>query len=828
MDYSSVQHISKAMVAEAPSPMYRWHRFWTRKPQNVVAAYIEHYSAEGDLVLDPFSGSGVAPLEAVRLGRSAISIDINPMATFIQEMTVIPIDIEQLHAAFSTISHKVESPIRNLYKTTCRLCNEEIDPVCFIWLEGKPIEVRYKCPYCGDVRAEVGCGLNESDRALTAAIESQDIDFWYPRNPLYYPDGNPFKEKQRYESIDTLFTKRNLLALSMLMAAIEDLNDRTVRDFMKIGFSSMVHNCSRMMPVRETRPFSAGWVQHTYWYAEKHMESNVWEKFENAIRGRQSLIQGKIESNQVLDGIRLGNTLTDLEGAAELLILQESAIDALRSFPPDSVDYVFTDPPYNAAIQFGELTYMWACWLRMDDLYDHVFTEEVIRNEQQHKDFECYYSMLHATFKEIFTVMKPGAYMTMTFHSPTTKVRNATIRASMFAGFDYEKSVYQPPNRPSLKSLYQPFGSAQGDFYLRFRKPPKGQQVQLKEIDEARYENIVVETVKRVLAERGEPTPYTHIVNYVDPVLAKHGFFLEFKPEKDVAAVLRDHIGKEFKLVEQRIGKAKGQAWWLQDMSIVYRLGSIPLVERVEATVLRELWGKYKVSFSDVLNAVYTEFPNALTPDSHNVLDILKEYAGKGRGGMWVLKKTENEQTSEHSEMIYHLAEIGRSLGFDIAIGAKEQSQMYLGIKLRDLATSEPARLPDLSPRQLGVLRGIDVSWYQQDKQIVAIFEVEHTTMLTEAIVRGSHLPLSVKRYLVLPIDRNRMFHRKLSSPLFSESFQEQGWDVLYYPDVRSLSAKKKFSLEGVAAIAGVKPLGSRTSKQKKADRTVLQRRMEL
>jgi hypothetical protein len=100
--------------------------------------------------------------------------------------------------------------------------------------------------------------------------------------------------------------------------------------------------------------------------------------------------------------------------------------------------------------------------------------------------------------------------------------------------------------------------------------------------------------------------------------------------------------------------------------------------------------------------------------------------------------------------------------------------------------------------------------------------------MLTEAIVRASHLPLSVKRYLVLPVDRNRMFHRKLTSPLFGESFEEQGWDVLYYPDVRSLSAKKKSSLEDVAAIAGVKPLGSRTSKQKKADRTLLQRRMEL
>jgi len=41
---------------------------------------LQLYSKSGDLVLDPFSGSGVVPLEAVLLGRRALANDLNPYA----------------------------------------------------------------------------------------------------------------------------------------------------------------------------------------------------------------------------------------------------------------------------------------------------------------------------------------------------------------------------------------------------------------------------------------------------------------------------------------------------------------------------------------------------------------------------------------------------------------------------------------------------------------------------------------------------------------------------------------------------------------------------
>src|SRR5713226_3628270 len=62
---------------------YGVHPYFTRRPSNVVRAYIERYSRARDVVLDPFGGSGVTAIEAMLLGRRAVHNDLNPFANFI-------------------------------------------------------------------------------------------------------------------------------------------------------------------------------------------------------------------------------------------------------------------------------------------------------------------------------------------------------------------------------------------------------------------------------------------------------------------------------------------------------------------------------------------------------------------------------------------------------------------------------------------------------------------------------------------------------------------------------------------------------------------------
>ena len=46
-------------IKEKFAERYKLHQYWPRKPRYVVRQYVEHFTKEGDTILDPFVGSGV-------------------------------------------------------------------------------------------------------------------------------------------------------------------------------------------------------------------------------------------------------------------------------------------------------------------------------------------------------------------------------------------------------------------------------------------------------------------------------------------------------------------------------------------------------------------------------------------------------------------------------------------------------------------------------------------------------------------------------------------------------------------------------------------------
>jgi hypothetical protein len=132
--------------------------------------------------------------------------------------------------------------------------------------------------------------------------------------------------------------------------------------------------------------------------------------------------------------------------------------------------------------------------------------------------------------------------------------------------------------------MMQPFGSAQGDFYLRFVKTARPAR-QMEEINEDRFRRIVIDTCREVIASRAEPTPYTLLINQVDPVLAKRGLFGTLHTGLDVKTVPEESVGKDFGLVDAKLGGASGKLWWFADKTFAARLEAVPLTERVEETV---------------------------------------------------------------------------------------------------------------------------------------------------------------------------------------------------------------------------------------------------
>jgi 16S rRNA G966 N2-methylase RsmD len=804
-----LDHLNRQIPPEAHTSMYNWHKFWSRKTWNVVAEFIKTYSPENGIVFDPFAGSGVIAMEALKYNRRVIVCDILPVATEITRLTIKPISLTKLHEAYKRIEQKVKDKILSLYQTRCRKCTKGIPFTCAIWENEKCIEIRYEsCPFCGD-RREKNCSLEYFDNESLKDIEAREIKEWYPKQRLYHINGQPFMKKEKYESLDELFTKRNLQALAWLMEAIEEEPNKDLRDFLKIAFSSIVHLCTRMCPISEAghfTPFSSAWIQHSYWYPSgPYMEQNVWYKFESAIIGHQGLMKAKEESNKYFKDVRFASSYHEIiENEADVFIYTGSSLDLMEEIVKEygeegCVDYIFTDPPYDASIQFGELAYLWVAWLKRDKGYlEKIASDEIVRNERQNKDFDVYHSLLRGSFEDMFKILKPDSYLTVTFHNPTFKVRNATIYAGVFAGFEFQKIHHQELARPSAKSLLQPFGSAQGDFYLRFYKPEiGGRTISPKEIDEKRFEKIVVETTKRVLAERGEETPYTIIINMIDPELAKHGYFSELHTGLDVKTVLKNHIDKEFILIPAKLGGSEGQLWWFKDPSIIPHLKTIPLSERVEQTVLRKLQQRGKVTFTEMWDAISTEFPNSLTSDSMSIKEALKIYARPMSGGYWLIKPdlTKHEIERAHTEMIVILTEIGKSLGQKIWIGKREQSHKILNFPRRSGELRQYVTLKDLKNiTNIGnpqIVDDVDLLWIK-DNKVFCSFEVEATTAMTESLNRGSNIDAEVPKFLVIPQERESQLISKMRSPMFAKRFKDDNWRVLFFEPLREEYWKKK------------------------------------
>ncbi len=784
-----MEHISHQIPPKAHTAMYNWHKFWGRKTWNVVSEFVDTYCPKNGIVMDPFSGSGVTALEALKLGRRVIAVDLNPVATEILRLTIQHVEPSKLHEAYERVEQDVRKKITDLYLTECNKCKEQIPVECAVWKrdEKKYLslkELRYKCQYCGEVVAKGGKPASKDIKHIKDIIEEfRKKKLWYPKNRLYYSDGLAFKEKQQYDSLSELFTPRNLYALAILMHSINDEKDKILKDFLKIAFSSMVHLCSTMVAVSDPLPTShhtsfssTGWTQHSYWYAREFMEQNVWSKFESAIVGHQGLIKAKIESNKYFKDIKITHNLNSfLNDTTDICIINGSCIDVFDRMPARSVDYIFTDPPYDASIQYGELSYLWAAWLKKDERYiEKISSEEIVRNERQHKDFEVYHTLLRRSFDGMHKVLKLNKYLTLTFYNPTFKVRNATIRAGTHAGFDLEKIHHQPTAQKSGKSLLQPFGSAMGDFYLRFHKPTSfaSKAEAPEEIDQKRFEKIVVDTTIQLLAERAEPTPYTIVINYIDPILARNGYFSSLHTGLDVKTVLKNHTDIEFKLVEERIGGARGKLWWFKDPKVVYRLK-----------------------------------------------DALEQYGRQIAGGYWLLKPQVSQRVNQHNEIIGVLAEAGEALGYKIWVGKKEQSGSASGILgttklLRTYVNSNLNKLNDIE--DIDTVEMIDLLWIT-GKNVVAAFEVESTTSMTSGLVRGSNLSTSVPKYLVIPEEREEQLKRKMKSPMFTEWFENDNWQILYFDTLRNNYKKLKNQTETIQKLVNQK-VSSAMAKESEAN----------
>lgn len=97
----------------------------------------------------------------------------------------------------------------------------------------------------------------------------------------------------------------------------------------------------------------------------------------------------------------------------------------------DSVDYIFTDPPFGENIFYADLNFMVEAWYRVLSNSE----AEAIVDKFKNKGLPEYQELMRRCFAEYYRVLKPGHWITIVFHNSKNSVWNAIQESLQSVGF---------------------------------------------------------------------------------------------------------------------------------------------------------------------------------------------------------------------------------------------------------------------------------------------------------------------------------------------------------------------------------------------------------
>lgn len=433
--------------------IYGMHKYWGKKPFNEISKFIEQYSNENETVLDCFCGSGVTLIEALRLNRRAIGIDLNPIAILLSKVSLTKVERKLILAEYKKLQDALKDLIMSLYSV--QEDGHQSTVTHTIWKNGSPTEVWYSTR---ETKKNIREGKQiDIDMAFKPAIEPK----WYPETVMFE---NSRINVASEEKVSDLFTPRAIVGLSHLLDHINKIEDEKVRNVFLITLSGTLSQASNLVfvirgrkknGVVQDRAEVGSWVIG-YWMPEEHFEINVWNCFENRFK-------------RVLKGIEEVNSIFEdypedyYEKNVELYNLSATNMP----LDNDSVDYVFIDPPHANRIMYMEQSLMWNSWLRMSD--DIKWEDEIIISEAKtrKKTSDNYNSLLDDAFSEIQRVLKPNRILSMAFNCLDDEVWKDTLNLFIKHGFVVEDIV---PLEYSATSVVQDNrkNALKTDFVLTF------------------------------------------------------------------------------------------------------------------------------------------------------------------------------------------------------------------------------------------------------------------------------------------------------------------------------------------------------------------------
>lgn len=491
-------------------PLYNAFSYPTKISPEVIAVFIATHTKPGATVLDAFSGSGTTGLATMlcdrptdAMHRMAASLGIKPnwgprtahlfeigtLGSFVSETLCHPPEPESFTAAVNELCKRAKEKLSWLYEAKdvsgsigtlrhviwsevliCPHCGNEAS----LWdasVKTKPLCMSdtFCCEGC---RKQVTVGTCE--RALDTTLDafgrkqltkkrviarvhgqSGSKKWQRPPTPEDYeviariaktkppksaPDSDlVWGELHRtgyHVGIDKLhhfYTKRNFIAMASLLEIVADFPE-DVRDALKLLVLSYNASHSTLMTRVVLKKGQSDFV----------------------LTGSQSgvlYISGLPVEKNILEGVRRKSkafieSFHMLHDSGSTVVVHNSTSESMP-LKPNSVDYVFTDPPFGAYIPYAELNQINEHWLGKTT--DRA--REVIVSASQSKGVLEYGAMMESVFTEIGRVLKAEGLATVVFHSAHSEVWRALAQAYTNAGFTVEATSVLDKIQASFKQV---------------------------------------------------------------------------------------------------------------------------------------------------------------------------------------------------------------------------------------------------------------------------------------------------------------------------------------------------------------------------------------
>jgi hypothetical protein len=148
---------------------------------------------------------------------------------------------------------------------------------------------------------------------------------------------------------------------------------------------------------------------------------------------------------------------------------------SLAAIPNDSVDYIFTDPPFGHTFDYSELNFFWEGLLQVVTSQER----EAIISGGQNKGLDEYRELMERCFAEYYRVLKPGRWITVEFSNTQAAVWNAIQFALERSGFVVANVASLDKRQHSFKAVATPTAVKQ-DLIISAYKPNGGLETRFK------------------------------------------------------------------------------------------------------------------------------------------------------------------------------------------------------------------------------------------------------------------------------------------------------------------------------------------------------------